>query len=267
MRRRTGAVAKAALAVMWAALLLPGWGTDARAQAAPPAEGGGTLGLIESFYREGEAFRAETEVLRFLHERPRDPRQAEVELVRAKLYYREGRYAESSLMLFSQLDRFPGGPAAVDARRLLAFSLVREGRLDEAEPLLAGGNPAAPPLASLREVPPDAVDPDSAVAWSTWLPGSGFFLVDQPGKAVAAMGLNLFFIGAAAASFNNDLPGPGLIFLLVEVALYRGGREAVRDAAEQQVARLRREREDAWLDAQGEPELLRIGFRVPFGGG
>jgi tetratricopeptide (TPR) repeat protein len=251
-----------------AGLLLPCRSGTASAREVAGSNGALALGLIESYYQEGDAFRAETEVLRFLHERPDHPRREEVELVRAKLYYREGRYGESSLMLFSQLDRFPEGNASLQARRLLAFSLVREGRLDEAEDYLsvAGGRAASgASLRALRETPPDAVAPETAVAWSTWLPGSGFFLLDQPGKAFAAMGLNLFFIGAAAVSFQEDLAGAGLVFLLAELAIYRGGRDAVRDAAAARLARLRAQRSDAWLAEQGEPELLRFGIRLRFG--
>ena len=61
------------------------------------------LSLIEDHYRAGDRFRAETEILRFIHGRPSHPRLGEVELVRAKLYYQEGRHRESSLMLFSLL--------------------------------------------------------------------------------------------------------------------------------------------------------------------
>ncbi len=256
-------ILRAAFAAVSAALLF-GAGPAAAESA---ARGADTLGLIEAYYQEGDGFRAETEVLRFLAAKPSHPRRAEVELVRAKLFYREGRHAESSLMLFSQLDRFPRSPAARQAGRLLAFSLIREGRLDEAEPWLrrGGTEEPAPSLGKLRAMPEGAISPGAAVAWSTWLPGTGFFVLDQPGKAFAAIGVNLFFLAAAAASFNSDLPGPGLIFLLAELAIYRGGRNAVRDAAEAQIARARRGQTERWLQRQGEAKLLSVGLRLPLG--
>lgn len=230
---------------------------------------GSQLELIESFYREGEDFRTETEILRFLHLHPEHPRRGAVELTRAKLYYREGRYSESSLMLFSLLDRHPGGEAADQAGRLLSFSLLREGRLEEAgQPpaLLPGLEGEAEPLDELREPPAGAVPPERAVAWSTWLPGTGFFLLDQPGKAAAAMGLNLFFIAATALAWQEQLYGAALIFLITESALYRGGREAVREAAGERLTRLQKERTGNWLRERGEDKLLRVGLRIDFGG-
>ncbi len=238
-------------------------------QGPAPLPGDAQLGLINRYYLEGEAFRAESELLRFLHEHPSHPRRGEAELLRAKLHYREGRFGEATLMLFSQLDRFPRGRASLPAARLLTFSLVREGRLEEAQRYLGSlREPGEPPpsLEPLQGPPPDAVDPDTAVAWSTWLPGTGFFALGEPGKAFAGMGLNLFFTAAAYFAFDDNLPAVGLVFLIAEIALYRGGREAVREAAEQQLASMERERREAWTKGRGEAELLGVGIQFKFGG-
>ncbi|MCZ6646722.1 MAG: hypothetical protein O7B79_10830 [SAR324 cluster bacterium] len=268
LRNLTGAAALMAL--------LCCWGKPALAQSRAPDPGEGQLRLIDAYYREGEAFRAESEVLRFLHEYPAHPRRAEAELLRAKLFYRDGRYGDSTLMLISQLDRFPHGPAAFPAARLLTFSLLREGRLDEAErylPYLRGrgeglrgrGGPR-PSLDALRKPLSGAPDPDSAVALSTWLPGAGFFALGEPGKAFAGMGLNLFLIAASYLAFEEDLPVVGLAFLIAEIAVYRGGREAVREEAEAQIARFKESRREGWIGEWGEGKLLKVGIRVKFSG-
>ena len=227
------------------------------------------LSLIEVHYQAGDRFRAESEILRFLHDRPSHPRLDEVELVRAKLYYQEGRHRESSLMLFSLLDRYPEGAAYRPGHRLLGFSQVLQGNWDEAARALRLGGAAEAELASLAELarsPPGAVDPDTAVAWSTFLPGTGFFLLDRPGRAWAAIGLNLTFTAGAAIAYQQDNLGAALVLLLVELALYTGGREAVRQEAEALLARLETGRREAWVRERGAPDLLGVGIRLDFGG-
>lgn len=235
-------------------------GTPARAQPAPPGE----LGFIEELYRAGQGFRAESEALRWLHGHPRDPARPAVELLRAKLYYRERRHADADLMLHSLLDRFPRGEAAEDARRLLAYSHLRQGRMEEAERLLAWAVPPAPSLEPLRAPAPAALEKERALAWSTWLPGTGFLVLGQPAKATAAMGLNVAVTAAAVLSYQQGNAPAALLFALVEVALYRGGREAVQEEAERLARREVERRTDAWLREAGEPELLRVGLRLRF---
>lgn len=240
------------------------------AQSSAPPPAAGELRFIERLYEEGDSYRAESEALRFLHYHPQHPRGGEVALLRAKLYHRDGRYAETERILYSVLDRYPRSEAVVPARRLLAFAQVRQGALERAarslEALRAAGVDA-PSLATLRQAPAEAVDPARAVRWSTWLPGAGYYLVDEPGKANVALGLNLAFLGAAVASWRADLPGAALVFLIAEAALYTGQREATRQAAERHNAALRRTRTEAWLSRHGEPALLSVGLRVRFGEG
>ena len=245
------------------------WAGPALGQADPSAEQA-QLALIDAYYRDGEAFRAESEVLRFLNDYPAHSSAGDVELLRAKLYYRDGRYGETSLMLFSHLDRRTRQSSTRDAARLLTFSLVREGRLDDARRYLGAFREAGVPPPSLDPLggpDPEAVNPDSAVLWSTFLPGSGYFTLGEPGKAFAGLGLNLFFTAAAVISFEEDLPLAGLVFLIAEVALYRGGRDAVREAALAQNAAREKQRRRAWTRRHGEEQLLGVGLRLRFGGG
>lgn len=253
---RVGALAAATLA-----LLHP-------VPARPASHAEAQLGLIESFYQERLPFRAGSEARRFLFSFPGHSRGDEVELLRAKLYYRAGHWAESRLILISLLDRYPGGKATPDAEKLLGFAYVRGGLPREAQPYgaaMAAGTAPTGGLQALAAPPPGAVDPERAVAWSTGLPGSGFFLLGQAGKAYSGLSLNLFFGGATIAAAQQGLFGPALIFLLVEAALYGGGRDAVRQAAVAHNARLREKRWDAWLGERGEGDLLRIGLAVKFG--
>jgi hypothetical protein len=260
------------------ALLLPPGATPLQAQAAaadgePDGNGGApALRLIEGLYREGESYRTESEILRFLHEHPGHPRTGRVELARAKLYYREARYPEAERMLFSLLDRHPRDPAVPDARTLLAFSQVRQGRWRDAERWL-GPSPGAgaaeggvPPPAELADPPAGTVDADGAVAWSTWLPGSGYFLLDQPGKAVTGLTLNLAFLGAALLFAQDDNPGAAALFLVFELMLYQGGRAGVRQDAEALNRRLRERQTADWLARRDEPRLLSFGVTLRFGG-
>jgi len=246
------------------AMLLPAVAAAQRApgtqgQAAPP-EAAAQLDFIAALYAQGDSFRAESEMLRFVGQFPRHPMRPAVEAARAKLYYRRGFPAQSSLMLFSLRDRYPDAALPAETLRLLVFSLVREGRLDEAGALgeAAGLPPGA--VHTLREPPPGAVDAGSAVGWSTVLPGSGFYALGQPGRGTAALGLNLVFIGGTVAAWQQDNPGAALVLLLVELALYRGGREAVREEATRINARLQAEQRDAWLTMHGEAALLAQAF-------
>jgi hypothetical protein len=222
------------------------------------------LGFIERLYREGDGLRAETEALRWLHANPAHPMQPEVELLRAKLYYREGRLAEAELMVHSLRDRFPQSGAAREGARLLAYASVREGRPRDAGPWLAAARTEPPPLAPLLEIPPAEADEARAVAWSTGLPGAGFFVLNQPAKAAAALTLNLAFTAGAVIAYQQQNTPAALLFALIEVALYRGGRQAVREEAQRLAGRWRRERADDWLRRAGEPEWLGVAFTANF---
>lgn len=252
-------LAPAALAVL---ALLAARGVP-QAQEAGRLPYGTGLSFIEALYQEGERYRAQSETLRWLHAHPEDPRRGAVELLQAKLYYREARYSEATLRLYSVLDRHPRGETGARAGRLLGYALVRQGQLDEAAGALPPGA-GREDLGALAGPPPDAVPPGRAVAWSTWLPGSGFFLLGEPGKATAALTLNLAFTAGAVIAWQQDNRGAALALALVEVALYTGGRRAVRDAARARLARQQAGRRADWLAAHGEPELLRVGLRVDF---
>ena len=126
------------LAVFLAPCLLP-WspvlhGSEApdESRTRPLSDDARALTWIDSLYRDGDRFRAESEILRFTHDFPRHPRRSEVDLLRAKLYYQDERYDEASLILYSLLDRFPREAGSGPAAHLLGLSLVHEGRLDEA---------------------------------------------------------------------------------------------------------------------------------------
>jgi hypothetical protein len=228
------------------------------------------LAFIERLYREGDGYRAESEALRFLHAHPRHPQAPAVELARAKLYYRDGRYGEANLMLYSLLDRHPRDETAQPARRLLTYSHLRLGEPAEAAETvdaLAPPGGAAPSLAELAAPPDGAVDADAAARWSSWLPGSGYLLLGQPGKAAVGMTLNAALIGAAVVSANAANAPAAALFLVLEGLLWQGGRSGVRQDAEALNARLRARRTDDWLARHGEPELLGVGIALRFGGG
>lgn len=216
------------------------------------------LGFIESLYRERDDFRAESEMLAFVLESQDGPLRPEVELARAKLYYRAGRYADADVMLLSLLDRAPVGGAAVDARSLLGFSLLRQGRMADAAPLLN----REPSLQPLAQRPP--YDGDRAVAWSTALPGAGFFVLDESARAATALSLNAAFIAGAAISYEQHNVPAALLFLIVEAAFYSGGRMAVRDEAARLNERWLDQRRAAWLTQSSEPRLLATAFRWSF---
>ncbi|MBI3993546.1 MAG: hypothetical protein HY342_09745 [Candidatus Lambdaproteobacteria bacterium] len=239
--------------------------TAGAARAMPSgAEGAAAqLDFIDGLYRQGESFRAESEILRFLFEYPDHPRRPEVELLRARLYLRDGHAERAGLMLYALLDRQRSGAVRAPAARLLVFALVRQGRLDDAVPWLAAAEFAPAALEPLRQAPPALVPPRTAVTWSTWLPGSGFFVIGEPGKGSAAVGLNLGFTAGALLALQQGNPPAALVFALVEIALYRGGREAVGEAAQAKVTAARLEAAKAWLEAHGEPAMLRAGLSVP----
>jgi tetratricopeptide (TPR) repeat protein len=216
------------------------------------------LEFIARLYAERDDFRAESELLAFLHEAPDDPLRPQAELARAKLYYRAGRLAEADGMAIALLDREPDGPAAADARLLLGFSWLRQGRLAEAAPLLAG----EPALAPLEEPPPN--DAGRAVAWSTALPGAGFFTLGEPAKGATALALNLAFLAGTVLAYQQHNVPAALIFLTVEAALYTGGRDAVRDEAERLNGRWREERRTEWLTRSSEGRLMAVAFDVKF---
>ena len=269
--RFPGAPLRMLVAILWAGWLLQGVsqplaqsvsGSRPAAVSAEPELRG-----IESLYREGEAYRAESEILRLLHFRPDHPLRPQMELARAKLFYREGRYREADLIVFSLLDRHPRSTAVVPAWRLLAFSQLRQGNLSEAQSWLNKRVPANQPPISLGELTQPllgAVDPDAAEAWSTWLPGSGYFALGQPGKAATAITLNLALLGATAHYAREERPAAALLFLFFELMFWQGGRSGVRQDAEAINRRIRQRRVGAWLRAHGEPALLSFGITTRF---
>lgn len=259
-------------ALLLAAAAGTAWGQAAPGAGPPREAAGAQLAFIERLYRDGDAYRAESEVLRFLYDYPRHPRAPDVELARAKLYYRDGRYPDARFMLISLLDRRPRGAVADDARRLLTFAQLRldapRRAAETAASLGAPGRPAptAAQLDALFTPPPDAVEPEAAVAWSTWLPGSGYFLLGEPGKAATGLTLNLALLGATVYAAQKDNVPAALLFLFFEGLLWQGGRSGVRQDAEALNRRLHDRRLDGWMAAHGEPDLLRVGITLRFGG-
>jgi len=251
-------------AVLWAAALLCSSAAGRAALAAPPgaaersALAQARLGFIAQLYAERDDFRAESEILAFLHDFPEDPLRPQVELVRAKLYYRAGRLAEADAMLISLVDRYREGAAAEDARLLLGFSWLRQGRLAEAAPLLAG----EPPLDPLREAPP--YDAGRAAAWSTALPGAGFFSLGEGGRGATALGLDLAFLAGTVIAYQQHNVPVALISFTVAAALYSGGREAVREEAGRLNDRWLDARREAWLARSSEPRLMAVAFDLKF---
>ncbi len=249
---------------VWVGALLCAAGAGRTALAAEPgsaerpASAQARLGFIAQLYAQRDDYRAESEMLAFLHDAPDDPLRPQVELARAKLYYREGRFAEADAMLISLLDRFRAGAVAVDARRLLGFSWMRQGRLAEAAPLLAG----EPALDPLQEAPP--YDPGRAAAWSTVLPGAGFFSLDEPGRGATALTLNLAFLAGAVIAYQQHNVPAALISFSVAAALYSGGRDAVREEAGKSNDRWLEQRREAWLARSSEPGLMSVAFDVKF---
>ena len=240
------------------------WAIRPLALAAPTPATDGSFGtqarlkFIAQLFAEHDDYRAESEILSYLREAPNDPHVPEVELARAKLYYRAGRYSEADAMLISILDRVRSGPVAVDARRLLGFSWMRQGRLDDATPLLAG----EPALDPLRAKPP--FNPSRAVAWSSGLPGAGFFTLDEPSKGATALAVNLVFIAGAVIAYQQHNVPAALIFASIEGALYTGGRNAVREEAQRLNENWLRERRGEWLSRSSEPKILGAAFSLNF---
>jgi hypothetical protein len=217
------------------------------------------LPFIAQLYAERDDLRAETEMLTFLHDAPADdPLRPAVELARAKLYYRVGRYAEADAMLISVLDRRPPRAILVEASHLLGFSWIRQGRLTEALPLLAG----EPPLDPLQARAP--YDAGRAVAWSTALPGAGFFTLDEPAKGATALGLNLAFLAGAVLSYQQHNVPVALLFAVVEAAFYSGGREAVRDEANRLNGQWLEQQRADWFQRSSESAVVGAAFTVNF---
>lgn len=235
--------------------------------AASPLLAEAQLHWIESLYAAGDDFRAESELLRFLHDFPQHPRRAEAWLVGAKLYYRAERWEEASSRLRAILQAESGAAVRAEAFRLLVFSRLHEGHWESARNLESAWRPAetAPlPLSALQDAPPAAVDVDQAVLWSTLLPGAGFFVLERPGAAWGALGLNAGLLWGSTAAYAQNMPGAAALLFLLELGLYLGGREAVREAAERHNATLHKAQLQAWLEREGEKRILQVGFAFSF---
>ena len=135
---------------------------------------------------------------------------------------------------------------------------TQQGRLAEAAPLLAG----EPPLDPLREAPP--YDAGRAAAWSTALPGAGFFSLGEGGRGATALGLDLAFLAGTVIAYQQHNVPVALISFTVAAALYSGGREAVREEAGRLNDRWLDARREAWLARSSEPRLMAVAFDLKF---
>jgi hypothetical protein len=73
-------------------------------------------------------------------------------------------------------------------------------------------------------------------------------------------------LAGTVIAYQQKNYGAALVLALVEIALYGGQREAVRQEAETLLARRDRERRADWAEAHGEKELLAVGIEIRFGG-
>ena len=264
---RLGAVLSA---FVWFPLLMvtsqPVFGLPGEDTGPPPV----VLRHIQRLMDEGDAYRAESELLRLVHLYPKHRSRPWLELARARLYYQDGRYQQAELMLLSLRDRFPKGKAADGAARLLAFGQVRQGRYAQARELLEGLDGFTPDQAELSELaiappgtaPPGTVPPETAKAWSTWLPGAGFLVLGETAKGLGAMAVNLVLLGGAVASTQQGNQGAALLLLLAELAFYQGGRQAAYESAQSLQHQAQQRRVAQWLERQEESRWLGLGLEI-----
>lgn len=107
-----------------------GWGLGAASAAETPPNGREVppeVAWIEALYQEGDAYRAESEIMRWLHQYPTHQVAPWAELARAKLYYRARRYQDTRMMIISLLDRYPRHRVALPGFRLLSYTEMRLG--------------------------------------------------------------------------------------------------------------------------------------------
>ena len=232
--------------------------------AAPSAAASATaLSFIETLYQQEEWFRAESAQLRFLFDHPRDEAAGAVLLARAKLYYRQARFEPSRRIALHALSAWDS--QRIPAAQLASFAMLHEGAApQELERILPQtGWPMEPTrqkIQQLHRLHHDQTRADQARQWQTWLPGSGFFVLEAPARGTLSVAVHLFLLGVGVHAWQAGNHGATLAFGLAEIAFYRGGIKAVTALAQKQRQRRYQKALDTFLQEYHEPALLERAF-------
>jgi hypothetical protein len=216
------------------------------------SSGDDPLQYPEVLFRQNDHHRAITEALRVQFEFQADDRRYDLNQLIYRSYLRLEAYDEADVIADYLLDNETSGTSDPIRRGIAAcqvWSLTEREDEVAAEQVwkryLQDDTIDAYP--SIKMIP-EVIDPEKAKRYAMILPGSGFLLSRQYGKAVVSFMLNALFIAGSYHYLSQRQFATAGLLMIFEIGWYRGGIEASAEAAianNQQTARQYRQR---WYD-------------------
>ncbi|NQU65395.1 MAG: hypothetical protein HQ517_14090 [SAR324 cluster bacterium] len=193
--------------------------------------------FVKKLYENKDYYRSISEILKIRFHYPQTSERTKLDLYLLKSYYQLQAFSavdELASKIFEQNDSLADKFMGKQTGLILMTSQWLQGRENHAyktwEAYVKDDISAVFP-SSEKFV--GAVDPNQAAFYSGILPGSGFFLSKQYGKAAVSFALNLLFLGGSYYAFTQQRYGISGLLMFFEINWYFGGKKASAEAAHQ----------------------------------
>ena len=218
------------------------------------------LKFIKKLYDHKNYYRSISEILSVKFEFPQTSEKRKLDLYLLKNYYRLKEYQSIEILASKMLSEKEISSEKQINRQpslILIISLLQQGEEKRAqhawETYFKNG---ADDLFPTSDKLPGLINPDRASFYSGILPGSGFLLSEQYGKAFVSFALNLIFISGSYQAFTQKKYGISGLLVFFEISWYFGGKKASAESARQFNDQHIRRRQQIWIDTQLEKNDL-----------
>ncbi len=212
------------------------------------------LELFNYLYENKEYHRSITEILRLKFRYSQTSEKAKLDLYLLKNYYQLKEHTSVISVASEILTEMKPSPEKQTGRQpslILVSSLLHQGYEKRAQHIWEDKIRDEETVVFASSVTvANRIDSNLASFYSGILPGSGFLLSDEYGKAAVSFALNLIFISASYHAFKQQQFGVAGLLMFFEVNWYFGGKKASAEAARQLNYKNVRRYQQNWIHQQ-----------------
>lgn len=210
--------------------------------------------FVNQLYRQKDYYRVVSEIFSIRFDVPDSSARHELNLYLLKSLYNLDDHQtlkNEAMSILLDNDTLSNKAQKQEIGLLLIASTIEKGELELAESawkrfIQENESESFPGRTSVN----GQVDPEQASFYSGILPGSGFLLSRQYGKAAVSLLLNLLFIYGSYAAFEQEQFGIAGVLLFFEIGWYSGGKKAAAESAQEYNHHLIQKQQRAWIQTR-----------------